>query len=226
MKPPGKTAPKKSFATISASFLGSQRLKRLPAPWLRVLFLAEANWTPSRKVILPIGHVAAELGMSRTTVVSAIKGLLNEDILILSKPAKRPMTPGGAGKGEAAIYDLPGRRLGHSKDRVIGDSIYRGWWKVWSKELRSAVKNLGDAATKVWICAVIPCHRDKFGLPSGRQLEELLPGVSARTANRAIKNLVKVGLIRQVVPQSGRRPGQYERIGASATRIAKGQNKR
>jgi predicted transcriptional regulator len=206
----------------------------MPGSWLRVLLLAEANWTPMGKVILPVEKVAVTLGMSKTTVQSSINGLIDTRILRLLKPAKRPLAPGGAGKGEAALYDLPGRLKAHANEREMGDFNYCGFWKVWSQDLRAVAEKLGHAAARVWVCAVLPCNRDKHGAPqnnepmplSGGKLAKLLPGMAARTGDRAIRELCELGLIRIEQPASGRRAATYVRTGFTVTEISRGKPKR
>ena len=230
----GARIPQPAFATIAPSIMGSGKLRELPGAYLRVLLLAEANWTPNRKVILPWGHVATTLRISRTTSGKAINQLLDSELITLERQGKRPMRMGGAGKGQAALYDIEHRRKGGTLRLAQGDRRYRGFWKVWCADLRRLAAELGDAAVRVWVCTVIPCDRDHAGRPqsdapfplSGRELAKQLPGMAHRTAHRAIGELVKAGLIQKVEPASGCRSARYIRTGVTVTGIPRRRQKR
>ena len=179
----------------------------------------EANWHPQCGVVLPQRQVAAELGMRRSTVAKAIACLLENGLIILKSAAVKPNTMGGGtGRGQAAVYGLPHRIAGNGIRFDRGDKRLPGYWKVYCRELRQISRQLSNSAARVLLmAAALPRDRNGTLLNqhqtvelTGDQLARDLPGLSDRTARRAVNLLAEKGLVRVLQPSAGQRGARYQ----------------
>ena len=220
---PDACGPARPFVTIPATIFATKRIRSLPGSAVRVLLWAEAGWHPARGVVLS-QHVAAEaLNLRRSTVSNAIKLLVAADLMTIMSPAVKP----GNGPGKAAVFDLPHRKQGAAVRFDQGDARLPGFVKAWCDDLREAVKGLSDAAARVLlIVAALPRQRDgtlldcNAGLDlTSRRLAHDLPGLSERTARRAVAEIVQCGLAQLVQPRTGQRGARFQPSGSLLTRI-------
>ncbi len=100
---------------------------------------------------------------------------------------------------------------------------------MWSTDLRSVAAQISDAAARVFliIVAVARSHAgsvlntaEPLDLTS-RRLARDLPGISGRTARRAVVELFELGLVKLSKPRMGRQAAQYQPGGVIVTRIAR-----
>lgn len=220
---PVSYGPARPFVTIPATIFATKRIRSLPGSAVRVLLWAEAGWHPARGVVLS-QHVAAEaLNLRRSTVSNAIKLLIAADLMAIKSPAVKP----GNGPGQAAVFDLPHRKHGATVRFDQGDARLPGYVKAWCDDLRKAIKGLGDAAARVLlIVAALPRQRDgtlldrnaELDLTSGRLAHDL-PGLSERTARRAVAEIVQCGLAQLVQPRAGQHGARFRPAGPLITRI-------
>ena len=163
--------------------------------------------------VRPQHHVADALGLRRTTVATAITYLIEAELMTLKTPAVKPAAMGAAGPGRAAVYDLPHRNKGGVVRFDQGDKKLPGYVKAWCDDLRSLTERLSNTAARVLlIVAAVPRDRDgtllrpdlELDLTSGRLARDL-PGMSERTARRAVTELVDLKLARLVRARAGRR---------------------
>ena len=220
---PASRGAARPFVTIPTTIFATKRIRALPGAAVRVLLWAEAGWHPAHGVVLS-QHVAAEaLSLRRSTVSNAIKRLIGADLMAIKSPAVKP----GNGPGRAAVYDLPHRKTGAVLRFDQGDARLPGLVKAWCDELRETVRGLGDAAARVLLIAAglprqsdgtLPDHCAGVDLASGRLARDL-PGMTERTARRAVAELVKRGLVQKVEPRVGQPGARFQPAGPLLTRI-------
>ncbi len=225
---------KAAYASIPASQLGTQRLRRLPGDHIRVLLVAHAVWTPKKSAPMPISTIAKLLRMAKPNVSAAIRAL-QPDLLILRTPAVRPgKCLGPDAHGSAAVFEVAGRRP-NTAHRVFepGDPRYDGSFRIPCDDLRRLAAMLSASEAQVLFCIVLPCSRSKHGEPqrprvvslSGRSVTKQLPDLPARTADAAIRGLTAKGLLTEVSPAAGRRPASFEPAGLAASTIRRGRQR-
>jgi hypothetical protein len=218
------------YASIPASQVGTQRVRRLSGCAVRVLLLGHAARTPKGAAPMPIAFIASELQISKLNAAAAVRSLL-PDLLTLRSPAVRPRGMGAAGRGAAAVYNVAGRLPG-AAHRVFepGDRRHQGSFRIGCDDLRILAAMMTNGEARVLVCLVLPCDRDKHGVPqraqpialTGRATASVLPGMSARAADAAISGLVGKSLLRQIAPASGRRAAMFEVIGLAASGVRRG----
>jgi predicted transcriptional regulator len=173
--------------------------------------------------------VADALGLRRATVATLIAHLIEAGLMTLKTPAVKPAAMGAAGPGRAAVYDLPHRHKGGVVRFEQGDKRLPGFAKAWCDELRSLTERLSKPAARVLlIVAAVPRQRDGTLLRPDEEVDLTsatlardLPGMSERTARRAVAELVELGLVRLVRARAGRRAARYQPAGLLITRIAR-----
>jgi hypothetical protein len=184
--------------------------------------------------VLPQEAIATALHLRRSSVSTAIKRLIEAELMTLTKPAVRPGSMGNSGHGKAAEYDLPHRHKGAVVRFEAGDKGLPGFVKAWCDELRELVSELSDPATRILISAAAVA-RGRDGTPlqpeigidlSGARLTRELPGLSERTARRAVNELLVLGQIEAVSSSCHRRSAEYRVTGVLATKIGRRGQKR
>ncbi len=226
LPPRSKPGMGRPFATIPSSILGSVAIRRLSGQALRVFLLANAAWTPKRRAVLPIGHIANFLSIRKSGVGQALQDLQTAGLITLREPAIRPGAMGSATPGRAAVFAVLGREAGTTLHRVVtGDRRLAGAFRADCLTLRKLAAMMTNAEARILVGIAWPCHRDRNGAPqgecrvslSGRICADQLSGMSARTADAAIAGLVKKGLLGQVTPAAGSRAGVFEPCGLAAS---------
>lgn len=218
------------YASIPASQFSCGHMRRLAGCAIRVLLMAHANWTPDTRAVMPVGRLAEHLAVDKGSVSLALQQL-QPTFLKLFKAASRPGSMGHR-CGAAAVYDVEGRQPG-TAHRVFekGDRNFDGSFRITCKNLRALAGKLSTNEARILVCLVLPGHRDRHGVQqnsapvalSGREIANALEGISARTADAAIKGLVAKGLIELVTPAIGRRAGTYQAVGLAASTIRRGK---
>ena len=144
---------------------------------------------------------------------AAYRALEAAGFLVKKRDAIRPGGMGSAGRGQAAVYDLPGRNPELSPTwRRRGDPGRTGRWRIYSGRLRSNLKALSAGAAKVW-CHMHAVDRQENGAPLSNMPRALTPaevGLPAETLRQRIMELRDAGIIRLVEPGAGSRPATYE----------------
>ena len=216
------------FVTIPATLFATMRIRSLPGAAVRVLLWAEAAWHPAHGAPMPQRQVAAALGVRRSTVSGAIACLVEAGLLLLKTAAVKPTTMGGAaGRGSAAVFDLPHRKARGTVRFDPGDQRLPGFIKAWSNDLRGLAGRVSDEAARVLLIAAARPRKsdgtllrdDDVVVLTADRLARDLPGLSKRTAARAVNELVAFGLVRTVRPHAGRRAAIYQPTGTLLTRI-------
>jgi len=130
---------KAAFASIPASQIATQRVRRLSCDAIRVLLFAHSVWTPKHAAPMPISRIAKVHGRSKLNVSAAIRSL-PPDLLTLRTAAIRPGTMGFSARGAAAVYDVADRRKG-TAHRVFepGDRRYDGTFRIDCPDLRRRI---------------------------------------------------------------------------------------
>jgi hypothetical protein len=230
---PEKQRTARAFCTVPTTLFGTKRIRALPGSAVRVLLWCEAGWHPKHAVVLPQRRVAAELGLRRSTVTTAVRALVDSGLLTLLKPATRPRSMGCNGPGRAAVFDLPHRRVGGTVRFDQGDIRLPGYVKLWATDARALARSLSDAAARVaTIAAAVPRASD--GTPlcvaeldlSGDAMAQLLPGISPRTANRAVVELCALGDLKVVSPRNGQHGARFAPAGRLTTCISRRRRRR
>jgi hypothetical protein len=227
--PAPKSTRRPAFATVPATVLATRRLRELPGSAVRVLLWLESAWHPDRGAAAPQAHVASALHMRRSTVRGAIRALVETGLIEPRCAAVRPGRMGDGRRGQAASYDLPHRRPGSVVRFDPGDRKLPGFFKLYAADLRELAARLSDSGARVLvIAAAVPRSRTGEPAPdakpldlSGGRLAQALPGLSARSANRAVQELRSLGLITATRPRAGSRGALYAPSGLLATRIAR-----
>lgn len=231
LKPVG---PQRPFATIPVTLLAARRVRELSGIAVRVLIWAEAGWNPNHGVVMSQHHLAKSLNVRRAKVSSAIRKLLAAELFTMISPSIRPGVMGSSGPGRAAIYDLPHRHYGSVVRFNAGDRRLQGYLKMWSTDLRSVAAQISDAAARVFLIIVAVARKHDGSLSNAaepldltsRRLARDLPGMSERTARRAVAEICELGLLRLMMPRMGRRAAQYQPAGVLVTRIARRKHRR
>lgn len=165
--------------------------------------------------------------MEKATLARSINELIDRGVLTREKPAIRPGGPGSGGGAKAAEYDLPLRQEGVPLDLAPDDARLEGAWRIPCEDLRAVVRNLNDRSTLVLI-VVLAQHRHENGAVqsekvkpvTARSVVDAYAGtpnqMDIRKAERGLKDLEGLGLVRLHVEASGRRPSSYWPSGHAA----------
>ncbi len=177
-----------------------------------VLLLFHAAYDPNRELFVSHSEARKRLGAGPNTLCAAYRELETAGFLIKKREAIRPGRMGGAGRGKAAVYDLPQRNPALPPTwRRPDDPKTTGRWRIYSDRLRSYLKKLSPMAVKVW-CHMHAVDRQANGAPMFNEPRTLTPadvGLPAETLRQKILELRAAGILRVVEPGVGSRPTTY-----------------
>lgn len=221
--------PGRPYAAIYSSLLATQRVAKRSGLAVRVLLWAHASFHPKRELFLSSAHIAKELHARRANVSAALHELRDAELLVLVKAAIAPGRMGGGGRGRAAVFSIP-QASGRSPCYDPGDHAYQGKWRIFADDLRQLACDLSDAEARIFAHLVVPTDRHKNGVPltddrlmlSGASVAAMLPGMSERTARRALAGLVGRGLLRGLQAASGPMLTGFARAGLAVTGVGSG----
>lgn len=219
--------------------LATKRLRCMSGLGLRVLLAAHARWRGRPPLLLPTKDVPRLLGLERSRFALGRAEVIAAGFLVETRAYIRP---GGAGSGikqvgRAAEYDLPHAKQGASIPLEPGDQQLPGYWRLLSAELLRIVGRwpykdgklcpfLTDDQLRVMI-ALVQGPRTEGGAlddpakhrTTAPAIMGLLPGLTRRTAQRALVALEARGLARKVGGGVGRAVAVYEPDGVLAAEL-------
>lgn len=200
------------YASIPASMLAGAAFKALSPTAVRVLLLFHAAYDPNKELFVSQSSARKLLFASPNTISGVYEEIERAGFLVKLRQHTRPGGMGSAGKGKAAVYDLPGRKAGLPMTwRRAGDPGRTGSWRIHSERLRARLKSLPPAAVKLWCyCHAVDRRRD--GGPLANEPRPIRPsdcGLSGETLRRAKAELCSAGIIRLVSTAAGSRPEAY-----------------
>lgn len=200
------------YASIPASMLVSAAFKALSPTAIRVLLLFHAAYNPEKELFISQTTARKALKASPNTMSPAYAEIEGAGFVIKLREHIRPGRMGAAGKGKAAVYDLPGRNMNLEIPwRRPTDRGRSGWWRIHSERLRSHLKILSPTAVKVW-CHMHAVDRRRDGGPAAndpRPIHSADVGLSEETLRRAKVELCEAGILCIAVPAKGSRPATY-----------------
>lgn len=171
--------------------------------------------------------------MEKATLARSINELIDRGLLTRTKVAIRPGGPGSSGGAKAAEYDLPMRQEGVPLDLAPDDARLEGAWRIRCEDLRAVVRKLTNRSTLVLIVVLAQDRGRNGGVQfeganvvrqakpiTARNVVDAYAGtpdqMDIRKAERGLKDLEELGLVRLHVEASGRRPSSYWPSGHAA----------
>jgi hypothetical protein len=210
---------------------------------VRVFLAAHARYNGKPPLLLPSAKVASVLGIERMSLKRGRDEVVAAGLLIQTRTYIRPGGPGGGSREtqRAAEWDLPhanrGRHEGAPVSLEAGDERLFGYWRIMSADLLRLVgvtpgpggelrQYLTDTQLRVLIVLAQGPRTNGGALQDAatqrltvRDVVDRLPGMTLRTAQRAIPGLEQLGLARKIGGGRGSAAARYEPAGLVAAGV-------